>query len=333
MVAGGILRDVEAIRDGLVAVGHGRSRGDDRDRGPRRAGRAGRGRERDDRPTARGGGGRDQSEAARRDLIAAVSHDLRTPITSLRLLADAVGDDIVEDAETRRVVPARGCGTHIDALGALIDDLFELSRLEAGDISWTLRAGAAAGAGRGDGRGDAGPGRGQGGGGSGRGPVDAEAGPGQPREAPARPVQPDPERDPPHARRRQRRRARRAGRRPESRSRWPTPATGSPRGARARVHRVLPGRHRRGPHRARAPGSGWPSRARSSRLTADGSGWPTRRWAHACGSACRRRSPIGPDGPSRRLRPRPARRRCLAQRPGHATSDGCRTAARSRLRR
>ena len=28
--------------------------------------------------------------------------------------------------------------THIDALSALIDDLFELSRLEAGDIGWTL---------------------------------------------------------------------------------------------------------------------------------------------------------------------------------------------------
>ena len=44
---------------------------------------------------------RDQSERARRDLVAAVSHDLRTPITSLRLLADAVGDDIV-DGETAR---------------------------------------------------------------------------------------------------------------------------------------------------------------------------------------------------------------------------------------
>ena len=28
--------------------------------------------------------------------------------------------------------------THIEALSALIDDLFELSRLEAGDINWTL---------------------------------------------------------------------------------------------------------------------------------------------------------------------------------------------------
>ena len=79
---------------------------------------------------------RDQSDAARRDLVAAVSHDLRTPITSLRLLAEAVEDEIV-DEQTRAGYLAR-MRTHIDALSALIDDLFELSRLEAGDISWTL---------------------------------------------------------------------------------------------------------------------------------------------------------------------------------------------------
>jgi signal transduction histidine kinase len=80
---------------------------------------------------------RDQSDAARRDLVAAVSHDLRTPITSLRLLAEAVQDEIV-DLETRRAYLKR-MNTHIDALSALIDDLFELSRLEAGDIGWTLQ--------------------------------------------------------------------------------------------------------------------------------------------------------------------------------------------------
>jgi signal transduction histidine kinase len=79
---------------------------------------------------------RDQSDSARRALVAAVSHDLRTPITSLRLLAEAVGDDIV-DGELRRNYLAR-MRIHIDALGALIDDLFELSRLEAGDIRWSL---------------------------------------------------------------------------------------------------------------------------------------------------------------------------------------------------
>ena len=76
------------------------------------------------------------AERARRDLIAAVSHDLRTPITSLRLLAEAVDDDIV-DADTRREYLAL-MTTHVKALGAMIEDLFELSRLEAGDIRWSM---------------------------------------------------------------------------------------------------------------------------------------------------------------------------------------------------
>jgi signal transduction histidine kinase len=75
-------------------------------------------------------------EGARRSLIAAVSHDLRTPITALRLLADAIDDEVV-DAETRREYASR-IGTHVRALGALIDDLFELTRLESGDLTWTM---------------------------------------------------------------------------------------------------------------------------------------------------------------------------------------------------
>jgi signal transduction histidine kinase len=75
-------------------------------------------------------------EGARRSLIAAVSHDLRTPITALRLLADAIDDEVV-GAEKRREYVAR-IGTHVRALGALIDDLFELTRLESGDLTWTM---------------------------------------------------------------------------------------------------------------------------------------------------------------------------------------------------
>jgi signal transduction histidine kinase len=137
LVAGGIMRDVEAIRDGLVAVGRGHRHvtieTTAHDELAELAAAANAMIEQLREEEA----GRDQSEAARRDLVAAVSHDLRTPITSLRLLAEAVGDDIVEDAETRRGYLNR-MGIHIDALSVLIDDLFELSRLEAGDISWTL---------------------------------------------------------------------------------------------------------------------------------------------------------------------------------------------------
>jgi signal transduction histidine kinase len=136
LLADGILGDVTAIRDGLEAVRLGQ-------REVRIATTA------DDELSELGvaanamidqlraeEAARDQSDSARRHLVAAVSHDLRTPITSLRLLAEAVGDEIVHGEQRRGYL--KRMRTHIDALSALIDDLFELSRLEAGDISWSL---------------------------------------------------------------------------------------------------------------------------------------------------------------------------------------------------
>lgn len=78
----------------------------------------------------------DAAERAQRSLTAAVSHDLRTPITALKLLVEAVDDDIVDDATRRRYF--KQMGTHITALSGLIDDLFEFSRLQAGDVGWSL---------------------------------------------------------------------------------------------------------------------------------------------------------------------------------------------------
>jgi signal transduction histidine kinase len=69
-------------------------------------------------------------ERARRMLITAVSHDLRTPLGALALLASAIDDEIA-DAETRREYAAR-IATHVQALGELTDALFELTRLESG---------------------------------------------------------------------------------------------------------------------------------------------------------------------------------------------------------
>jgi len=76
-------------------------------------------------------------ERARRGIIAAVSHDLRTPITALQLLAEALDDDLVGDPATRHDYLGR-MTTHVRALSALIDDLFELTRLESGDLHWTM---------------------------------------------------------------------------------------------------------------------------------------------------------------------------------------------------
>ena len=68
-------------------------------------------------------------ERTRRDLITAVSHDLRTPLSNLRATAEAIDDGVVEDPPTLR----RYVGEIIRATGrlsSLVDDLFELVRVD-----------------------------------------------------------------------------------------------------------------------------------------------------------------------------------------------------------
>jgi signal transduction histidine kinase len=78
-----------------------------------------------------------EGERARRDLIAAVSHDLRTPLASTRALIEAVADGLVEDRETqaRYLASAR---SELEKLGRLVEDLFELSRIDSGALRLNL---------------------------------------------------------------------------------------------------------------------------------------------------------------------------------------------------
>ncbi len=72
-------------------------------------------------------------DAARRDLVAWASHDLRTPLTSLRAMIDALADGVVTDPDTvSRYV--RQCQTEVARMNSLIDDLFELAQLDSGRI-------------------------------------------------------------------------------------------------------------------------------------------------------------------------------------------------------
>ncbi len=80
---------------------------------------------------------RGETERARRDLIAAVSHDLRTPLASLRALAEALRDGVVDDPEgVQRYLNLLVGETQ--RLDHLINDLFELSRLESGTLRLDL---------------------------------------------------------------------------------------------------------------------------------------------------------------------------------------------------
>jgi signal transduction histidine kinase len=70
-------------------------------------------------------------EQTRRDLIAWVSHDLRTPLTSIRVMIEALADEVVTDPETmsRYIHSSR---SELHHLSRLIDDLFELAKLDTG---------------------------------------------------------------------------------------------------------------------------------------------------------------------------------------------------------
>lgn len=73
---------------------------------------------------------RDRDEAARRDLLAAISHDLRTPLAALQAAIEALQDDVGGDPEHY----LHSMATEVGLLHSMVDDLFVLARLQAGDL-------------------------------------------------------------------------------------------------------------------------------------------------------------------------------------------------------
>ncbi|MEU1688881.1 ATP-binding protein [Micromonospora sp. NPDC005707] len=78
-------------------------------------------------------------EKGRRDLIAWVSHDLRTPLAGLRAMAEALEDRVVADGTTVGEYHRR-IRVEADRMTRLVDDLFELSRIDAGALRLSLSA-------------------------------------------------------------------------------------------------------------------------------------------------------------------------------------------------
>jgi signal transduction histidine kinase len=73
-------------------------------------------------------------EQSRRELVAWVSHDLRTPLAGLQAMAEALQDGIAADpARYHRQIHAEAT-----RLCAMVEDLFELSRIQSGTLSLSL---------------------------------------------------------------------------------------------------------------------------------------------------------------------------------------------------
>ncbi len=72
-------------------------------------------------------------EASRRELLAAVSHDLRTPLAATRAMVEAITEGVISDPpEVQHYLGViRGEVRHLERL---IDDLFEISRIESGAL-------------------------------------------------------------------------------------------------------------------------------------------------------------------------------------------------------
>ena len=77
-------------------------------------------------------------EASRRELVAWVSHDLRTPLAGLRAMAEALEDQIVTDPREVNHYHTQ-IRVETDRLAGMIDDLFQLSKIHAGALRLSPR--------------------------------------------------------------------------------------------------------------------------------------------------------------------------------------------------
>jgi signal transduction histidine kinase len=71
---------------------------------------------------------------ARQELVAWASHDLRTPLASIRAMLEAIEDGLADPAEYLPLLNDR-----VRTLSALVDDLFELARIDAGVLTVNLQ--------------------------------------------------------------------------------------------------------------------------------------------------------------------------------------------------
>ncbi|MBB4688166.1 sensor histidine kinase [Amycolatopsis jiangsuensis] len=79
------------------------------------------------------------AESSRRELVAWISHDLRSPLAGIQAMAEALADGVV--CERSEVADyAQRISGETTRLSGMVGDLFELSRITAGTLELTMSA-------------------------------------------------------------------------------------------------------------------------------------------------------------------------------------------------
>jgi len=76
-------------------------------------------------------------ETVRRDFISNLSHELLTPLASLKALAETLRDSALDDPQMARHFLDR-IKTEVEALTQMVQELLELSRIESGKVPLRL---------------------------------------------------------------------------------------------------------------------------------------------------------------------------------------------------
>jgi signal transduction histidine kinase len=79
----------------------------------------------------------ERSDRERRQLLADISHELATPLTSIRGYAETLSEPSIPVSEEERASYVRNILEESERMDLLIQDLLELTRLEAGAVSLT----------------------------------------------------------------------------------------------------------------------------------------------------------------------------------------------------
>ncbi|MDT7707848.1 MAG: hypothetical protein QOG20_3455 [Pseudonocardiales bacterium] len=79
------------------------------------------------------------AEQSRRELVAWISHDLRTPLAGIRAMTEALVDGVVVEPDEIAIYAKRIQGETM-RLSGMVDDLFQLSRITSGALRLTLSA-------------------------------------------------------------------------------------------------------------------------------------------------------------------------------------------------